>query len=269
MNELLISKKYAKAQPFLKKGSVKNCLICDKEIYCRPSTSIRKKYCSRACAAIGKPPKPKTGRYEKCDTCKKDLWIVPRDFFRKRHFCSRKCTSDFDYGGKVKLICKVCSKTYTTYKAHVKHRGSSFCSMVCTMKYKKTTRKSKDKSMYKKRLWMVFSLYIRQRDRGVCISCEKPDHWRNTDAGHYVPKTAGLSLYFDERNVHAQCTGCNRFRHGNLTQYAIALRKKYGETILEELESKRRILRKITEQEYVDMIDLYKKKTEELSGIRG
>ena len=250
-----------------KKGIIKNCLICNTEVYASPYNSIRRKYCSRACAAVGKPPKPKTGRYVKCDTCKKDVWIRPSNFYRKKHFCSKKCTNDFDYGGKVELICKICGKPYKTYKSHVKHRGSSFCSIVCTMKSMKTVKKtkSKDKHIYKKRLWQTFSLYIRQRDKGICISCGKEDHWRNTDAGHYIPRTAGLSLYFDEKNVHAQCTDCNRLRHGNLTQYAIALRKRYGESILEELESKRSVLRKITEQEYVDLIDLYKKKTLELN----
>lgn len=112
----------------------------------------------------------------------------------------------------------------------------------------------------KKKLWKVFSEYIRQRDKGICISCGKIDDWKNTDAGHYIPKTAGLAVYFDEKNVNAQCTGCNRFRHGNLSQYALALRRKYGETILEELEWKRRLITKISVVDYVRLIDEYKKK---------
>lgn len=146
------------------------------------------------------------------------------------------------------------------HKSQIKHRGSSFCSMKCMRKYQKSTRKSKDKSAYKKRLWLLFSKYIRTRDNGRCISCGKQDDIRNMDAGHYIPKSAGLSLYFDERNVNCQCTRCNRFLHGNLSQYALALMKKYGQTILEELEQERRQILKISENEYFDLIKLYKKK---------
>lgn len=244
----------------------------DKECICgqtfRPKSSLSK-YCSPKCCYENKPLKGKTIQ---CYACKKTVYRRISALISKRHtsgryFCSRACRKGLDLGGKVELLCKICGKTYKTYKSHVKHRGSSFCSIVCTMKSMKTVKKtkSKDKHIYKKRLWQTFSLYIRQRDKGICISCGKPDHWKNTDAGHYVPKTAGLSLYFDEKNVHAQCTGCNRFRHGNLTQYAIALRKRYGEAILEELEQKRQVIRKITEQEYIDLITLYRDKIDALN----
>lgn len=112
----------------------------------------------------------------------------------------------------------------------------------------------------KKKFWKVFSEYIRRRDNGVCISCGKKDEWKYTDAGHYIAKTGGLSIYFDEQNVHAQCTGCNRFRHGNLAQYALALRAKYGEQILEKLEWKRRQLIQIHNEEYKRLIEEYKSK---------
>ena len=112
----------------------------------------------------------------------------------------------------------------------------------------------------KKKAWDVFSKFIRQRDKGICISCGKPDDWKNTDAGHYIPKTAGLSIYFDERNVNCQCTGCNRFRHGNLSAYAIALRKKYGPDILEELDAKRRTIVRYSTLDYQRMIDDYKQR---------
>lgn len=110
----------------------------------------------------------------------------------------------------------------------------------------------------KKSLWIVFSKFIRQRDQGVCISCGKVDEWTKMDAGHYIPKTAGLSVYFDEQNVHSQCTSCNRWKHGNLSQYALALKRKYGETILEDLERKRVQIKKFSVIEYQEMIEKYK-----------
>lgn len=125
----------------------------------------------------------------------------------------------------------------------------------------KKTRGKKQKSLQrlKKDLWKAFSEYIRQRDRGICISCDKQQNWKDCHAGHYFPRTTGLALFFDERNVNCQCAGCNTFRHGNLAAYAIALRKKYGEGILEELDAKRRQFKKYTRAEYETLIEKYKK----------
>src|SRR5674476_323265 len=106
----------------------------------------------------------------------------------------------------------------------------------------------------KRKLWKVFSEFIRRRDDGLCISCGKKFEWQQTDAGHFIAKTGGLSIYFDPENVHAQCSGCNRFRHGNLVQYAIALRRKYGPDIIEELDRRRRLTRKYTAVDYSAMI---------------
>lgn len=126
-------------------------------------------------------------------------------------------------------------------------------------------RRSKSKKKYKERLWSVFSAYIRQKyadEEGntECFTCGIVRPWQEMDAGHYHPRTAGLATYFEEKNVHPQCTGCNRFRHGNLTAYAIALRKKYGEGILEELDQMRRQTRQIKENEYIELIEAYKEK---------
>lgn len=113
---------------------------------------------------------------------------------------------------------------------------------------------------YKRDLWKVFSLYIRLRDNGVCISCGKKDDIRKMDAGHYIPKTAGLSIYFDERNVHCQCTYCNRHMHGNLSKYALGLIEKYGDGILQELETRRNEFIKFNIYDYQELIEEYKER---------
>lgn len=81
-------------------------------------------------------------------------------------------------------------------------------------------------------------------------------------AGHYIPKSLGLSIYFEERNVHPQCAGCNTFRHGNLTAYALALKKKYGEGILEELDALKNSPKKIGIPEYLSLIENYRERLE-------
>jgi len=116
----------------------------------------------------------------------------------------------------------------------------------------------------KKKLWDIFSKVIRLREADEegyvkCFTCGNGDHWKAMDAGHYISKSLGLSIYFEEKNVHPQDTACNRFRHGNLAQYALALQKKYGPGILDELDSIRRQVKKFSRSDYEEMIDKYKR----------
>lgn len=121
-------------------------------------------------------------------------------------------------------------------------------------------KKPKTVAALKKLLWKHFSIFIRQRDKGVCFTCGKRDDWKNTDAGHYIDKSIGGSnLYFDEQNVHAQCTKCNRYLSGNLGQYAMKLQWKYGPGILERLEAKKKGSRPYSYGELTILINYYKK----------
>jgi hypothetical protein len=121
----------------------------------------------------------------------------------------------------------------------------------------------------KRKFWKVFSEWVRrshadQNGNVVCVSCGKVMRWQDSDAGHYEPKTSGLSIYFLEENVHPQCTGCNRFRHGNQTQYALWLRRKYGEQILDKIDYYKKQTIQIHDNEYIKFIEIYKQKIKEL-----
>lgn len=92
------------------------------------------------------------------------------------------------------------------------------------------------------------------------------------DAGHFIPgSTCGKGLFFSERNVFSQCTGCNRFRHGNGNQYALALTRKFGEGVLEELDAIRReekkkgIICRFSEPELKEIERIYKEKLKNLT----
>lgn len=79
-------------------------------------------------------------------------------------------------------------------------------------------------------------------------------------AGHYYAKSLGLAVYFDEVNVQAECPACNLFKHGNLAPYAIALRKKYGPDVLEELERLKNSFVKYSRSDYEELIQKYQEK---------
>lgn len=123
----------------------------------------------------------------------------------------------------------------------------------------------KRKPNLKKKLWTLFSKYIRLRDADTsgyvkCISCERKLHWKDMHAGHYWAKSLGTSIYFDEQNVHAQCPGCNLFKHGNQPEYAIALTKRYGPAVLDELYQRRYKELILRRPDYEELIETYKEK---------
>jgi len=222
------------------------CPVCGKIF--KPK-NMKGKHCSLECSLKNRPKK---GLWKVCLNCGTKYYVSQT--FKNSKYCSRKCQHE---GQKIEesileLKCKGCGKVYYRPRSSLNGRGSSFCTKNCMNEYqKKKYYKNKKKgkstnSKMKKQLWDIFSQYIRQRDKGVCISCGKVDYWRKTDAGHYIPRTAGMSLYFDERNVNCQCTYCNGWMHGNLSKYAIALMKKYGKGILEELDEKRKTVLRIS-----------------------
>lgn len=108
----------------------------------------------------------------------------------------------------------------------------------------------------------MFSQHIRTReadDYGLvkCFTCPRKGHWKEFQAGHYVAQSISLALVFDERNVQVQCGGCNLFKSGNPTVFAVELRKKYGPAILEELQALRQEGFRYTRADYEEMIQKY------------
>lgn len=137
------------------------------------------------------------------------------------------------------------------------------------MKRVKTKTKFPSVKTLKAKLWKVFSLFIRRReadDNGFtkCFTCGAKKHYKELDAGHYIPKSiGGANLYFAEKNIHPQCTYCNRYMHGNLSQYAIRLQAKYGPQILLWLEAQKKHSRQYNPSELTILINYYKKQNDQ------
>lgn len=132
------------------------------------------------------------------------------------------------------------------------------------MKRTPLKKKPRKKSLagLKLKAWGVFSKFIRQRGMdengfNYCISCGELDHWKNLQAGHFLPKSLGLSIYFEERNVWPQCSLCNLTWQGNQIPYEIALKKRFGESITEELKALQRQPKKYYPSDYEEMIERY------------
>lgn len=121
----------------------------------------------------------------------------------------------------------------------------------------------------KRKLWKLFSEYIRRRDAdqdGVvkCFTCPREMNWKESQAGHFMAQSLGLWVVFEEKNVHAQCAPCNLYKRGNPSVYALELTKRYGPSILEELQLLRKENYKINRAEYEELIEMYKQKVANL-----
>ena len=135
----------------------------------------------------------------------------------------------------------------------------------------------KSLAQLKRKLWEVFSLFIRQRDTdddgyGSCISCGKSLELGTKDcqAGHYIPKGQGgahhlgLPRFPDdelaERNCNGQCAACNLVEGGNFLNYEKGLRQKYGDVATDELKEAGAInpVFKRTKPDLIEIIEHYK-----------
>ncbi len=82
------------------------------------------------------------------------------------------------------------------------------------------------------KLWRVFSVYIRLRDandEGYCICCTtgRLFFWKDCDAGHFISRRH-MATKYNEKNVHAQSRGSNRFHAGEQYAHSQFIEKKYG-----------------------------------------
>ena len=111
---------------------------------------------------------------------------------------------------------------------------------------------------WKKELWKYFSLYVKYRDNFTCFTCGKSNLvGADCQSGHFIPAGAcGLELYFNEDNVHVQCSHCNLALQGNQYLYGLKLGKKADE--LREIYNRRNNAFKYDKHDYERLIEKYK-----------
>lgn len=88
-------------------------------------------------------------------------------------------------------------------------------------------RKTRTTGWYKKKLWSIFTKYIKHRDKWQCFTCGKFVTGRNANGGHFISAAVcPPTLYFHEKNVHCQCVECNLRLEGNHYVYGVKLGKR-------------------------------------------
>jgi len=125
--------------------------------------------------------------------------------------------------------------------------------------------KKKTLKYWKTKIDVPFHAYIRRRDADddsgycQCISCDKPIHFTESDAGHFISR-GKLATRWDERNVHAQCRKCNRFEYGRQFEYSLKIGTELAETLLQDS----RQIFKLMEHEYLEIFESYRDKLENI-----
>ncbi len=128
--------------------------------------------------------------------------------------------------------------------------------------------KKTDRQKAKAAAWKAFSEFIRLRDsdefgRLQCVTCPRSGPWRSMDAGHFITR-AKESTLFDERNVHGQCKGCNRFQGGKFLEHERAIERIHGPGTAQALKDKAGRVCKRTVDDYQFIADTYKARVERI-----
>lgn len=126
-----------------------------------------------------------------------------------------------------------------------------------------------------KKLDDAFSDYIRLRDadeRGFITCCTGGGRifWKYADNGHYIDRGHTATRYH-EKNCNAQSKDWNRFKNKEemLDAYEEFLVNKYGDGIIDELESLKKTTCKISEREAQEMINEFRQKVKILKQEKG
>lgn len=218
--------------------------------------------CCECGTKVGERDKKQNGKTKnkKCKVCE----VVFEYYTSKpRSYCSHKCANTFLNNKRSKKIekvlkCKSCMKVFTKrpsdlkiYKNTLAKNKYKYCSHDCWKEGTQTV------SSLKKKAWLIFSMYIKERDNWTCFTCGKYEKGRNMHGGHFISRRHNATL-FDERNVHAQCAGCNMFRNGEPHIYAQKLIKIHGADWLDNLIEDSKQVKKFTREELRELCVKYK-----------
>ena len=136
-------------------------------------------------------------------------------------------------------------------------------------------RKDTTITSLKKKLWKIFSIYIRMRDclettgttaHGLCCTCKRDYPIGKLQAGHFIPGRED-SILFTPSCVHAQCYRCNVQRSGEWVKYFRFMEKKYGRDYIFELMDRSEIKCKITPEWIETTAAYYLEKIEEMETV--
>lgn len=182
-----------------RKGSVKECLSCGKEVYRPPSLSVKKAYCSIPCFKIRKL----RAKIIRCKLCSKQIRRFPSEL-KSSNFCSQFCVNNSR---------RIPENEKVTPTSEVGRRGKRMVGGVWS------TKKAD----------LEFSRYIRNRD-GKCVACGKTLNEARLSCSHFWSRRHSATRY-DPDNCDTLCwVPCHKYQWENEKQgrYREYMMKKLG-----------------------------------------
>ena len=148
-----------------------------------------------------------------------------------------------------------------------------------TRKKGKRTRTSNEVPItgQKKKLWVVFSRYIRMRDcveatgtitHGKCCTCGRSYPIGKLQAGHFIPGRAD-SILFAVTCVHTQCYRCNVIRSGEWVKYFRYMEGTYGLEHIFQLMKQSEAPCEITPEWIASSMTYYQEQVEAMEAMYG
>jgi len=132
------------------------------------------------------------------------------------------------------------------------------------------------KSGAKAKAWKAFARFIKVNHADKfgmchCVTCGLQRAWNDSDihAGHFVAGR-GNAVLFDEDLVRPQCCGCNMFRGGEQTKFALYFKKwehKTDEQIEEYLNRRNKIV-KYSTGDYLRICEEYNNKADAIISLK-
>ena len=126
-------------------------------------------------------------------------------------------------------------------------------------------KKTSPKSAIKRRAWKALSEWIRQShadSNGMlrCYTCGHPMHWKESQAGHGIPKALGNAIYWCEDLIRPQCYRCNINLGGWGEKFIENLTKELGESRVTELRQLRYKIQPMNALDYEKIAIKYEQK---------
>jgi hypothetical protein len=92
------------------------------------------------------------------------------------------------------------------------------------------------------------------------VTCGKTKHFKEMQAGHFIPKKKGNAVYFVEENIHPQCYQCNINLGGYGAMYNKYMLEMYGQEKIDELLNLAKTKLKFTVDDLIDIENDYKER---------
>lgn len=105
---------------------------------------------------------------------------------------------------------------------------------------KKAKKKQPSLKTLRDKAWSLTSQYIRLREADEdgycrCVTCGITKHWKEQQAGHFIPQARGNAIRWDLRGISPQCYRCNINLGGNGAEYTIYMLDRYGREVVDDL----------------------------------